>query len=338
MRTLALLLTTFLTAVPEPPNPPIRSEFTRLCMGVQTRIVLYSPSETLASEAAAAAFDEINRLDGVMSDYRRSSELNRLSDAAGGAPTPVSPALLDVLSTSLRIAAASDGAFDPTIGPAVKVWRDARSSRSLPDEAVIAAARSLVDWRNLKLDPITGTARLTSAGMRLDLGGIGKGYAAQEAVDLLIARGYPSCLVALAGDIAVGAAPPGEPGWRVAVAGEQAGSESPRTLVLANAAVSTSGDTAQFVEIAGQRYSHICDPRTGLGIPARRSVTVVAPRGAEADALSTAACILGFEKAAPMLRGFPGVAAAFEEHAAHGVTRQEFDPAHLLRWAASPAP
>ena len=307
-------------------------------MGVQTRIVLYSPSETLASEAAAAAFDEINRLDGVMSDYRRSSELNRLSDAAGGAPTPVSPALLDVLSTSLLVAAASDGAFDPTIGPAVKVWRDARSSRSLPDEAVIAAARSLVDWRNLKLDTHAGTARLTSAGMRLDLGGIGKGYAAQEAVDLLIARGYPSCLVALAGDIAVGAAPPGEPGWRVAVAGEQGGTESPRTLVLANAAVSTSGDTAQFVEIAGQRYSHICDPRTGLGIPARRSVTVVAPRGAEADALSTAACILGFEKAAPVLKSFPGVAAAFEEHAAHGATRQEFDPSRLLRWASSTAP
>jgi thiamine biosynthesis lipoprotein len=307
-------------------------------MGVQTRIVLYSPSETQASEAAAAAFAEINRLDGVMSDYLRSSELNRLSDAAGGDPIPVSPALLDVLSISLRIAAASDGAFDPTIGPAVKVWRDARSSGALPDETVIAAARDLVNWRNLKLDPIAGTAQLTSAGMRLDLGGIGKGYAAQAAVDLLIARGYPNCLVALAGDIAVGDAPPGEPGWKVAVAGEQAGPDSPRTLVLANAAVSTSGDTAQFVEIAGQRYSHICDPRTGLGIQARRSVTVVAPRGAEADALSTAACILGFEKASPVLKGFPGVAAAFEEHAKDGVTRQEFDPAHLFRWAAKHSP
>jgi thiamine biosynthesis lipoprotein len=140
--------------------------------------------------------------------------------------------------------------------------------------------------------------------MQLDLGGIGKGYAAQAAVDLLRRRGATRCLVALAGDVVAGDPPPGERGWVI---------DSPllpgRPIVLRNAAASTSGDSDQFVEIGGVRYSHIVDPRTGLGLTTGAAVTVVARDGASADSLATAVCVLGAERGAALVRAHPGVSA-----------------------------
>jgi thiamine biosynthesis lipoprotein len=318
-------------------RPLQRSEFTRLCMGVQTRIILYAPSEQAAFSAASAAFDRINQLDALMSDYQRRSELNRLSDSAGGEPVAISDDLFDVLSISNTIATQTGGAFDPTIGPAVQLWRGARRSGSLPSESELLLARGLVNYRNLVLDPVARTARLTVPGMRLDLGGIGKGYAAQQAVELLTSRGTSRCLVALAGDIVVGEPPPGASGWAIVVSGEQdqsvaRGAAGP-TLSFARGAISTSGDTAQFIEIDGRRYSHICDPRTGLGIEARRSVTILAPRGEISDALATAACILGPVSVEPVLAQHPRVAAIFQT--GHSET-SIYDPDHLITWVMLP--
>lgn len=294
-------------------TPPQRFESKRVCMGVQTRVVIYAGDQQTADEAARAAYERIAELEQVMSDYRASSELMRLCARAGEGPVRVSEDLFDVLRLSERISRDSHGAFDVTVGPAVALWREARRAGRLPPGPEHQQAMALVDWRNLALDERDRTAALAVAGMRLDLGGIGKGYAAQRAVEVIRARGLPRCMVALAGDIVVGQPPPGRKGWEIEIAGGQGGSDDAReTISLVNAAVSTSGDTEQFIEIDGRRYSHIVDPRTGVGIEGGMSVTVIAASGEMADALATAVCVLGPDEGPRLIRRTPGVAAVLE--------------------------
>src|SRR5262245_41472963 len=149
-------------------RPLERHEFTRVCMGVQTRAVLYTSDAGRAEKAAAAAFDEIGRLEQIMSDYRPTSELSQLCERAGGAPVSVSKDLYDILDVSLRVARASDGAFDPTVGPLVLLWRTARRNKTLPPEDALAAARPLVDWRLVSLNPGRREVQLAKPGMKLD--------------------------------------------------------------------------------------------------------------------------------------------------------------------------
>jgi thiamine biosynthesis lipoprotein len=269
-------------------QPPLeRREFTRLCMGVQCRITLYASDESNAEAAAAEAFREVSRLEQIMSDYRPSSEVSKLCARAGEGPVQVSQELFEVLEVSRRVSKASGGAFDVTVGPLVALWREARQTGQMPDTAALARAKHLVGWELIELDGETRCVTLGRPGMKLDLGGIGKGYAAARAVGVLRSRGMPRCLVALAGDIAAGDAPPGAKGWRIGVVG---GGE----MHLANASVSTSGDSEQFVEIGGVRYSHIVDPRTGLGVVGGPSaVTVWGRDGALVDAVASAVCVTG---------------------------------------------
>lgn len=261
-------------------------------MGVQSRIVLYAPDRTAAESAAAAGFGRIASLDAALSDYRSDSELTRLGDRAGSPPVPVSPDLFRILRFATEISAVSEGAFDSTVGPCVRLWRASRRSGQLPAADDLATARSLTSWRWIELDAWESTVRLARTGMRLDLGGIAKGYAAEAALRELAKCGCPRALVALAGDIAVGTPPPGRTGWEIS----RTPSAGAAPLILQHAAVSTSGDTEQFVAIDGTRYSHIVDPRTGLGATSSRVVTVVVPldeaqplhAGALADAAATA--------------------------------------------------
>jgi thiamine biosynthesis lipoprotein len=314
-----------------------RFEYTRLCMGVRTEIVLFSEKKAVADEAAATAFERLAQLDSILSDYRHDSELNRLCARAGSGPVAVSEDLFETLRTSLAVSRASDGAFDITIGPGAKLWRETRRTGALPDEDSLAAARALIDWRNIILDGRHQTVELKLAGMRLDLGGIGKGFAAQQAVELLKSRGFNRCLVALAGDIVVGDPPPHEKGWGIEIAEREASllSQGASVLLISNAAVSTSGDVEQIIDINGTRYSHIIDPRTGLGITARRSVTVAAPRGEVADALASALCVLGLDSAQFVLDAFPGSAAIIQEIIEPETILSIIDPAGVLDWSPS---
>jgi thiamine biosynthesis lipoprotein len=213
-----------------------------------------------------------------------------------------------VLQKAEALAKKCDGAFDVTVGPVVQLWRLARRTQELPDPKEFAAARAKVGYRKVKLDPAKKTVQLLTPGMQLDLGGIAKGYAADEALKLLREKfGIKRALVAASGDIACGAPPPGEAGWKVEVA-PIARSQKPRMLTLANAAVSTSGDLEQFVEIKGVRYSHVLDPKTGLGLTGRRSVTVIAPRGIDADSMTKAVSVLPPEQALKLIEQTPGAA------------------------------
>jgi thiamine biosynthesis lipoprotein len=270
-----------------------RFSYARMQMGVRSEITLYSSDERAARDAAAAAFDEINRLEAIFSDYRPASEVSRLSGP--GLSGPASPELIDILTTATEVSGVSDGAFDVTVGVASRAWREARRLGVLPNNASLAAIRATIGWRGVRLEPPRVT--LATPDTRVDLGGIAKGYAAWRALGVLRGRGVASAMVAIAGDVAVGEPPPGEPGWHVAITDGRPASAPTRTLVMRNAAVSTSGDAAQFVEIGGVRYAHILDPRTGLGATLQRSATVVSRdpdrAGELADSLSTAVFLLG---------------------------------------------
>jgi thiamine biosynthesis lipoprotein len=262
-------------------------------MGVQTRLVLFAPTEARAEQAARAAFARIEQLENIMSDYRASSELMRLCARAGQGPTPVSPDLMRVLSRADEIARRSGGAFDVTVGPVVALWRKARKEGKLPAVSELEAARRLVGWRNVALDRARRTVTLAAPGMKLDLGGIAKGYACDAALAEMRRRGIASAMAEMGGDLAVGAPPPGKRGWRIAVPNAQGTPDA--EMDLSRCAVSTSGSSEQFVEFAGVRYSHIVDPATGLGLTSPISVTVIAPTGELSDGLSTAISVLGPE-------------------------------------------
>ena len=289
-----------------------RHEFESKHMGTTFRVVLYAADKATAKKAADAAFARVAELDAIMSDYKKDSELMRLckrfaTDAAP--PVKVSDDLFFVLQKADELSKRSGGAFDVTVGPVVQLWRLARRTQELPDAKEFAAARAKVGYTKVKLDPAKKTVQLLTPGMQLDLGGIAKGYAADAALKLLRDKfGITRALVAAYGDIACGDPPPGAGGWTVDIA-PIAKSQKPRRLTLANAAVSTSGDLEQFVEIAGVRYSHVLDPTTGLGLTGRRSVTVIAPDGTTADSMTKAVSVLPRERAMKLVEDTPAVAA-----------------------------
>jgi len=293
-------------------SEPVRFEFSELHMGTRFRIVLYATDERAAASASSAAFERVGRLDAIMSDYRETSELMRLCKHAGGTKVTVSKDLFRVLEAGQRLAASSNGAFDITVGPVVRLWRRARRTGELPDTQRLANARDSVGYAKVRLDRSTRSVILEKSGMLLDLGGIAKGFAVDEAMAVLKRCGIHRALVAAGGDIGVSAPPPGARGWLIGVAPLESTKEPPsQYLLLRDRAVSTSGDANQYVEIAGVRYSHIVDPRTGIGITGRSSVTIVANDCTTSDGLATAASVLGPSEGSRLIDSTPGAAALF---------------------------
>jgi thiamine biosynthesis lipoprotein len=301
-----------------------RFEFVETHMGCSFKIVLYSTDEAAARDASRLAFARIAALDAILSDYQPESELSRLGSMSGGPPVPVSADLFDVLSLSLQWHKKTAGVFDVTIAPVGRLWRRARRERKLPDPGKLAEARALVNSDMLALDRARRTVHLARPGMRLDVGGIAKGFASQAAVDVLRSRGISRALVGGAGDIVVGDPPPDSAGWTIGVAGLNPLEAAPEThLLLKNIAISTSGDAERFVIIDGHRYSHIINPVTGMGVEDRASVTVVAPDGATADALETSVYLLGPERGLSLVEEIPGTAAVYLRSTPEGIRRFE---------------
>jgi thiamine biosynthesis lipoprotein len=255
-------------------------------MGTLFRIELYAPDEATARGAFRAAFSRIHDLDQTLSDYQPDSELNRICVTAVGWPVKVSDDLFKVLEASQEIAAKTGGAFDVTLGPVIRLWRQARQLHRLPDPDQLRQAASRCGYRKLHLDAAARTVELDQAGIQLDVGGIAKGWAAEAALQRIGQLGIRSALVAASGDLAFSDAPPGQHGWKIGLGSED------RVALLSNCAVSTSGASEQFLEVAGTRYSHIIDPATSLGLTRDITVTVVAPHGAVADSLALALSVL----------------------------------------------
>jgi thiamine biosynthesis lipoprotein len=281
----------------------VRREYVELHMGMAVRIVAYAPDDAAARGAARAAYARIAELEDIMSDYRPESEVRRLATRPG-VDVPVSDDLFRVLARALELWRRSEGAFDPTVGPFVELWRAARRTGRLPRRAELDSAALRVGAEKVHLDSAARAVRLDIAGMRLDLGGIAKGYILDRALAELRRQGVSCALLQAGGDLVVGDPPPGSAGWRVAIP-EGGSALRARADALVSAAVATSGDTEQFVIIDGVRYSHVIDPRTGLGLTSRRQATVVAPDGVTADGLATALVVLDDERGAELLRSFP---------------------------------
>ncbi len=261
-------------ALAGPARPELhRYEAVEPHMGTLVRITIYAPGEQAARDAFRAAFDRIRNLDRILSDYRPDSELNQITTGTAGRAVRVSEDLFAVLAASQDLAEATGGAFDVTQGPVVRLWREARKTARVPGSAALRDAAIRSGFRKVHLDAGHRTVTFDMIGMALDVGAIGKGYAASEAIEVLGGLGVSSALVAVSGDLAFSEAPPGQRGWRIQVhSGEPSlasVSAVPAILELTNAAVSTSGSSEQHVDIDGRRYSHIIDPASRMGLVGR---------------------------------------------------------------------
>ena len=279
-----------------------RYAFTRPLYGTECTLIFYAPNQQTAQRVRTAVDARLDSLNGVMSDYLDGSEINRVSASAGsGAWVTVSADLFAVLWRAQSIARASGGRFDPTVGPLALLWRRAVRRKVFPSGTERRRAHRLVNYRRLELDPVGRRVRLSRPGMRLDVGGIGQGFAIDEGMKALKAAGIRSALLDIGGDILVSEPPPGAPGWRV-----RAGSGSDTlTLWLQHAAVTTSGAAYRFLEHRGRRYSHLLDPRMGLGLRHHVWTTVLAPDGVRADALAKVFSVAGIRRGKRLQKRFP---------------------------------
>jgi thiamine biosynthesis lipoprotein len=284
-----------------------RFEYSEAHMGVRARVVLYAETEAQARAAARAAFERIAEVEQAISSWRAESELARLvrgnTGEQAGQPWHVGGDLLGVLSLANGFAQLTDGAFDVTGAPVYRLWKEARRSGEWPEERALQEALERVGRDRLTVDPRARTVAL-AAGTELDLGGIGKGYACDQAFALLRRLGHPHALVELGGDLFCGSAPPGAGGWRIAAGASGADGEH-AILELVDRGVATSGDSEQFIERDGVRYSHIVDPRNGWPVNHGRRVTIVAESASTADALASACSVLDEPECAALLEGFP---------------------------------
>jgi thiamine biosynthesis lipoprotein len=290
-------------------DPPLeRFQDVRYQMGTKVLVIVYAADESVATAAFERAFSRIAALDALLSDYKPESEISRLSVAS---PTKrsVNSDLYHVLDRAQHFSRLTDGAFDVTVGPLTKLWRRARRRKQLPEPALLAEARQVVGHALMKLTSDGRIVELTRPNMRLDLGGIAKGYVADEAKKAMRPLGVTRVLINAGGDIVVGDPPPGQPGWRVGVAPLDARKPPSQILLIQNAAVATSGDAWQFVELDGKRYSHIIDPLTGFGLTDRSSVSVIAKDGITADALASALSVMGVERGIQLVNAIPDVEA-----------------------------
>lgn len=298
-----------------PPIEPVQQQ--RYSMGTMFEIVAYHEPRAIAVRGVGAALDEISRLDGVLSDYDKDSELSRLVREGRKGTARVDPALFEVLEEALLISRRSGGLFDVTIAPILRTWREAREQDRQPTGGELAAAKRCVGHQKVELHPPDGV-RLRSECVEIDLGAIGKGYAVDRALAVLKEAGIGNASVN-AGNSTIGAIghPPQKSGWPVLLGGAIGGRQ---TLLLRERTISTSSQSP-----AG----HIVDPRSAAPARSRLSVSVVAPRASTSDALSTALLLMSAEAGAAMLPQFPGVAALWiadgKVTRAYGEQQLEFD-------------
>jgi thiamine biosynthesis lipoprotein len=324
-------------AQPASPAAEQRHEFHEQLMGMSFRIVVYSADPDTANRASRRAFERIQQLNDILSDYQEDSELSLLGKTSGsGTEVPLSDDLDRVLRAAVDLAGQTNGAFDPTVGPLTRLWRRTRRSRQLPPPDVLAKARERVGYRHLRLGADRPIAELKVAGMQLDLGGIAVGYAIDRAMETLAAEGIGSALIDGSGDILVSDPPPGSEGWRIGVAPLESEAPPSQYLLLKRAAVTTSGDAFQHVDIGGNRYSHIVDPQTGLGLTSQISATVIAPDCTQADSLATAVCVLGQKAGFELIAKTPKAAALVMQRTAKGTETAE--SRDWRRWVAPASP
>jgi thiamine biosynthesis lipoprotein len=289
---------------------PRRVAAERLAMGSLLRLTAWTTDEPRAQAAFGQVFADFDRLDALLSVWRTGSDVQRLNAAAGQAPIPVHEDTRRVLQAARQVSEWTGGGFDITFGALADVWKfDHDQDNQVPAAAAIAARLPLVDYRRVRVDDGAGTASVERAGMRVHLGGIGKGYAVDRAVAILRAAGLHDFMVQSGGDLYVAGTDHGAP-WHLGIQDPRGPADAVfATLDVSDATFSTSGDYERFFEKDGVRYHHILDLTTGQPARGCRSVTVVARQATVADGLSTGIFVLGPEKGMALVERLPDVEA-----------------------------
>jgi FAD:protein FMN transferase len=255
-------------------------------MGSTYTVELYGTDRVAMEDAADTAFDEVRRLDNLLSNYKKDSELSQVNERAAQTPMKVSPELFQVIESCLEYSRQSEGAFDITVGPLMRVWGFYKGSGHLPHRAEVQAAMTKVGYRHVHLDRAARTVWFDRPGVELDPGGIGKGYAVDRMVSVLRQKGVRTALVAGSGSSIYGmGAPPDQPrGWKVEIKNPWDSSKTLAEVVLKDMSMSTSGSYEKFFRAEGKTYAHIMDPRTGFPAQGSVSVSVIAPRTIDSEA------------------------------------------------------
>jgi len=272
----------------------LRLEDSADAMGTAYTVVLYGEDQEKLMAAAEAAFEEVRRLDRTLSNYRPNSEWSQVNRRAADEPVPVSPELFGLLSACVEYSRLSEGTFDISVGPLMRMWGFFKGSGRLPSKEEVAGAMASVGYQNILLDASSRTVRFRRPGVELDPGGIGKGYAVDRMAEILKDHGVKSALISAGGSsiYAIGA-PPDDPGWKVRIRHPREWSQSVEEFHLKDESLSTSGDYEKFFEAGGRLYSHIMDPRTGYPATGTLSVSVVAPSTLDSEAWTKPFFILG---------------------------------------------
>ena len=269
-----------------PAKQPLRLETTVDAMGSTYGIVLYGEDQARLRAAADDAADEVRRLDRMLSNYQPSSEWSEVNRFAAERPVRISPELFELLTDCVNYSRASEGAFDITVGPLMKVWGFYKGSGHLPHRAEVRGALAKTGYRNLMLDAANHSVRFAREGVEMDPGGIGKGFAVDKMVDVLRKDGITTALVSASGSSIYGlGAPPSDPrGWKIQIKDPRATSQVVDEVYLKNSSLSTSGNYEKFFLAEGRMYSHIMDPRTGWPAEGVLQVSVVSPRTIDSEA------------------------------------------------------
>jgi len=274
-----------------------------LAMGTIFTIKLYAPDPDTADRIITATFEEIDRVEALLSNYQPSSELSRISREAGNGPVVTDPETFNFLTRSFYWSKRSHGAFDITVGPLLRAWGFKAKNGHVPTQAEQRPLRDEVGWDKVQLDPVTHTVRFTTRKpMELDPGSIGKGFAVDSVVALLRESGVHAAFISAGGSTLYGlGTPPGEAGWPVEVPDPRTPGSIATTFLLHDTSLSTGACTEKFFIQNGHRYCHIFDPRTLMPVEGVLQSTVITPSATDSDALSTVVFVLPPEQSGEVL-------------------------------------
>jgi thiamine biosynthesis lipoprotein len=267
--------------------PMGRYQKVHAAMGTEFTIFVYADSESDADTICESAFEEVDRIEQLLSNYRESSELSRINRNAANAAVTTDPEMLNFLEQAAHWSSVSDGGFDITVGRLMKAWGFYRHSGRIPSDEELNELRSATGWRKVQIDGKERTVHFTSAGVELDPGGIGKGFAVDAVVRVLREQHVTAALIS-AGSSTVYAlgAPPGQDGWRIVIPGPLPGTDPLSILSLRDTSISSADCSQKNFTIHGHLYCHIMDPRTMRPVEGRIQVSVVDPSATASDALS----------------------------------------------------
>jgi FAD:protein FMN transferase len=309
MRMMCLVMTLMVGCVEiQPTSPPFVSKRIQLHMGSLVTVTALASNKHVGDRAVQAAFDEIKRLEQLLSTWRSDSELSQVNAEAGRRPVQVSRETLQLVIRALEIAELTQGGFNIALGPAIDAW-SVTERQYIPDKEELERLKPLVDWTHIHVNRELRTIYLPHKGMRIDVGGIGKGYAADRAVEEMRRAGAMGGVVALSGDIKTFGILPERSGFPVGIRHPRQEGALIALIDLTDEAISTAGDYEQFFDRDGIRYHHILDPQTLRPARTCQSVTVIAKEGTVADGLDTGIFVLGPEQGMALAERLPDVEA-----------------------------